>query len=1310
MSTGFNNDYEQAIIRGNLSIEPSCNPLVEGDGSVEVAGSLYVDCIKEYTHTGGVCIGDLHVYSDHVLVPFSYPSLGFTSGSLLLNGGITIRNTTPCQGVSAGGALTVYGGASIVKGLCMGGNIDMNNNSIFNLELVPTSANHAASKWYVDEFSGLAHGNFTTGQVIIAESTGTSIHGFDTFIFDGTNLVLGTDTTFSIQSTLANSFTTLGGGSFGGILDMTDNRITNVADCVEDTDAVNLRCLEHYLSDCEIDDDNTLVYERSLTLETTAIPVDIPELEFSGDTVNFFECYIYTQSLTKGFSMHILRGFFNGVLWTMTVQYPGQGNFINYQIRTDGTSGIITYINPLDIPVYIKYRKYFEINTSDTGYEVFTANTTTSFLNIGGLVYDFNSVKGFKLVIVSDTAGFVLTGVYSSSIWSLSTFQFGVYSDIKFTIVPGTGQIQYKNTSSSETLSYKDLVTVTDTPTLLFNNSTFTPTDTGITGYNSTSYRTFTQYLYLTTPSGSSFYTIYGVFYAGPGIWSIHSQFSGAPNYVNFSIVTNGAIGTLHYTNTGVEDAQVAYSTVEFPPIYKEPICVLNGGTGVTDLLPYALLRGNGQNPVATSDQIIYYDNQLVLDYTSGILLNNQGVSFTSLGGGIFQGSLFVGETLDVNGKNIINVATPILGTDAVNRDYIDSLTGFTQGQVLVGASGGDFITSYPSFTFNTDGTLGVPYTSTGTLNVSGNANILGGLDVNGTNIINVATPILGTDAVNKDYITEALGSFGNELTQFTQGQILVGGGNGDIINGYPELTFNTGGVLNIIAETNINGILDMSCNNIINVLEPVNGKDAVNKDYLALWFECGFYGTVYDNEFEKTHILETTSIPLDIPGLVYTSRAFYCFIYIRNVHQETSAFYTIKAYYSFTLVDWVTNVEYTGDAFTPTIKFSVSPSGQVQYINNQASESIWIKYRMFYDNDSALTSITPVGTPVTLDTFYNNSVYGVKTNITNTDDNTIIYMYRNGTQWISQSVYFGIHPSQVYSINSTGTSGELQYTSTTFDSLYKKEVSMISSVVTLPDTLVYTQLLTFEFDPDNGKTFYLFVYTSNTSKAGLLEIHGVYNNSTGWRLNKRYIGDKLLNIRINGYILEYNTIDTETFDIGYHLSIPPSFASLCVTKGGTGTNEHAPGAVLLGNGIEAIIGTGDFVYYNNKLNVSGSICVNNIDITPSPGEEYRVASILNNQPIPVDVPGIEFSESLVKGVFLLIMTTITSTSLAPLNEMFEIKAINQEPGWFVDSSSVGDTSGIVFSINSGKLQYTSTSIQDWSSSQLRLRVISIQV
>ena len=51
MESGFGQNLEGFLIKGNLSLNPSVLPLYQGDGSIEASGTLYVNKIQEYNET-----------------------------------------------------------------------------------------------------------------------------------------------------------------------------------------------------------------------------------------------------------------------------------------------------------------------------------------------------------------------------------------------------------------------------------------------------------------------------------------------------------------------------------------------------------------------------------------------------------------------------------------------------------------------------------------------------------------------------------------------------------------------------------------------------------------------------------------------------------------------------------------------------------------------------------------------------------------------------------------------------------------------------------------------------------------------------------------------------------------------------------------------------------------------------------------------------------------------------------------------------------------------------------------------------------
>ena len=129
MDSGFGTNLEGFLIHGNLSLNPSAVPIVDGDGSLEASGTIYIDKIREYNNLNGIDIQNVMFNTDSVEIPFSNPS-DISTGTLLLNGGITLNNTTDSISLTSGGTITTLGGVSIGKKLNVGGVVNVNNNTM----------------------------------------------------------------------------------------------------------------------------------------------------------------------------------------------------------------------------------------------------------------------------------------------------------------------------------------------------------------------------------------------------------------------------------------------------------------------------------------------------------------------------------------------------------------------------------------------------------------------------------------------------------------------------------------------------------------------------------------------------------------------------------------------------------------------------------------------------------------------------------------------------------------------------------------------------------------------------------------------------------------------------------------------------------------------------------------------------------------------------------------------------------------------------------------------------------------------------
>lgn len=98
-----------------------------------------------------------------------------------------------------------------------------------------------------------------------------------------------------------------------------------------------------------------------------------------------------------------------------------------------------------------------------------------------------------------------------------------------------------------------------------------------------------------------------------------------------------------------------------------------------------------------------------------------------------------------------------------------------------------------------------------------------------------------------------------------------------------------------------------------------------------------------------------------------------------------------------------------------------------------------------------------------------------------------------------------------------------------------------------------------------------------------------------------------------------------------------------------------------------------------------------------------------NNQAAPANVTGFIFANGTVRSFEANVSVEIDAT--ADLYEEFTLKGIQKGADWEMSASSLGDTSGIVFSITSaGQLQYVSDNESGFVSSAIKFRSITTSV
>lgn len=1221
----------------------------------DVATKYYVDSKTYGNLLGAIGENQLVVGTNTEGQLQSFPSFTFDGNILILNtsASFLILNTENAVGLGSGGSFTTLGGASFNKDLYVGGQIIMNDKVITGVA-EPTNNSDVATKYYVDSKTyGNLLGSLGANEVVVGTTTEGTLASFPSFTYNGTTLELSTVGNFSIKNTTnadglgtGGTFTTLGGASFekdvyiGGELDVNVKNIRNVQDPVLDLDAVNKRYVDDIVGSISLNvGGNTFTLNQNVT-----IPEDIPNFYYTS-TVRAFISTVFVRYNNLKSANFTLYGINCGDSWILNSNFVGENTGVHFFIRKAGTQGIMQYTNEnVSGITSIKFRTVTQIDdlASSVQYNYTLLNSASPLLlDIPELTFlnsELDSVK-VSLYLTSpledDCALFLLNCVQHDGIWKMnySAIDNGNNgsSDIKFSIISdGTsGKIYYLNNNVSTDYS----VRVKQSKILKTQNTITLNTDTSVSTLINTNDLTYplsdnslqlTVYVFNTVDNKYALYEIRGV--VTNGEWVINYKFIGDNLGVKFYIENIGDNGKLAYTNNSNNNAYIRYS--KLAPITIEPLPVNKGGTGTDYLLPYGVLRGDGTNPIIATEDFIYKDKELILGNESSILLKNtqtatsltDGGTLTSYGGASFMKDVFIGGELDVNLKNIRNVADPIIDFDAVNKRYVDE-------------------------------------------------------EIRKIDL---------TSSVNDDRIENTFTLDNNVLT------------SKDI----PGFKF------------------------------PPEIKAFISNIYIEIdGNECALY-TIHGLNCGSTWTIST----------IFTG-------------QQTSINFNIRVENGYGIMQY-TNHNVEGTSY---IRFRTMTQVEDLASNEQLNLSL---------NANQLISER-----INELEFLNSQYDSVKLIIyvaSETDNKYGLYLSNcvlKGNEWVMhthstgnmQGVQFSIEnvlgPTPKGIINYRNTNSANDYT------IRVKQVKIESSqeeFILDPNisepTIIDDEKLAFS----NTDTYFqisVFVNVPALNKYALFEIRGVVCEGI-WNINTRYIGD-YTGVRFyiysatggTGY-LTYTNSNATLANIRFIKNAPlASLKPLQVNKGGTGSSYLPPNAVLRGNGIDPVIGTSDFIYENNKLilgNISSIILnstsaainlttggtltsyggmsinkqllvgqrliVKEKDITPNVDDICAEQSFdaNNNQMIAAPIVGFIFSSVTTKA--FTSMATITVTTIYEIyDSLFEIKGLKKSSGWIIYTNSVGDDTGVAFSIDhaTGQIYYTSSNHMDWISTKIKFRAVT---
>lgn len=1231
--------------------------VAEPSNLTDVATKNYVDSKTYGNLLGSIGENQLVVGSTTQGQLQSYPSFTFDGNLLILNTSASfyIKNNENAVGLGSGGTFTTLGGASFEKDVYIGGKIVLDNDIISGVAL-PINDSDVATKEYVDSKTyGNLVGTFGANEIIVGTTEGT-LSSFPSFTYDGTTLELSTVGNFNIKNTenavglgSGGTFTTFGGASFeknvyiGGELDVNLKNIKSVADPIEAYDAVNKAYVDDLVGSISLNvGGNTFTLNQNVT-----IPEDIPNFYYTS-TVKAFISYVYVKYNNLKSAIFTLYGINCGSEWILNSSFVGEQTGVHFFIRKAGNQGIMQYTNDnLSGITSIKFRTISRIDdlSSSTQYNYTLLNSNTPLLlDIPELTYlntDVDSVK-LTLYLSSETADdcalFLINCVQQNGNWSVSSYCIdngnNANSEIKFSMVSDstTTRIYYlnNNVDTDYIVRLKQSTVLKTQSTIVLNANTSVPLNintTDLTYPLSDGSFQLTLYVFNSIDDKYALYEIQGI--ASNSRWSINSRFIGDNLGVKFYINNIGDEGKLAYTNDNINNAYIRYS--KLAPITFEPLPVNKGGTGTDFLLPYGVLRGDGTNPIIATEDFIYKNKELILGNESSILLKNtetaisltDGGTLTSYGGASFMKDVFIGGELDVNLKNIRNVADPIIDFDAVNKRYVDEEISRID---LTSTVNDDRIEN----TFTLDN------------------NILTPKDIPGF-------------------------KFSSEIKAF-----------------------------------------------ISNIYIEIDGK------------ECALYtihGINCDSNWAISSIFtgQQTSINFNIK-----EENGYGIMQYTNQNEEGTSYIR---YRTMTQVEDVAsgtqlNLSLNANQITPKrideLQFLNSQYDSVKLIIYVASQSE-NKYGLY------LSNCVLKGNEWVMHTHSTGNVQGVHFSIENVSDIMPkgIINYRN------------LNNASDYTIRVKQIKIETSQEEFILDPLMSEPTIIDDEKLAFPNTDTYFQMSVFVNVPD-------------LNKYALFEIRGVVCEGI-WNINTRYIGD-YTGVRFyiysssggTGY-LTYTNSNSVNANIRFIKNAPlASLKPLQVNKGGTGSSYLTPNAVLRGNGVDPVIGTSDFIYENNQLilgNLSNIILystsaainlttggtitsyggvsvkkellvgeklmVKGKDITPNIDDIYTEQSFdaNNNQIYAEPVVGFIFGNVNTKA--FTSMTTITLTTLSDIyDSLFEIKGLKKASGWVIYTNSVGDDTGIAFSIDNltGQIYYTSSNYMDWISTKIKFRAITTTI
>jgi hypothetical protein len=219
-------------------------------------------------------------------------------------------------------------------------------------------------------------------------------------------------------------------------------------------------------------------------------------------------------------------------------------------------------------------------------------------------------------------------------------------------------------------------------------------------------------------------------------------------------------------------------------------------------------------------------------------------------------------------------------------------------------------------------------------------------------------------------------------------------------------------------------------------------------------------------------------------------------------------------------------------------------------------------------------------------------------------------------------------------------------------------------------------------------------VAIGNAAGATKQHNNSIILNASGSPLNSSTAGAFYVSSVRNVTQANLLAYDTTLKEVTYFSLSDITTSNLVATNISSGTLSASVGATL------------------GSLNVTGGAIINTVDVTPNFGDISKERSFSLANGSSGVVSGFAFNGSIVRGFQGIATVQVVCSDGEDLYANFDLRGIQLKNSmWVMSSVFVGDKTGVDFTINtSGQVMYTSTSIGNYTSSNVKFRALTTNV